>query len=370
MAGIVAYGPALQQPSGEDSVIAINMMIVASHGNGAVDPSLKAAYSCDFLPWMKNRAFPLSNWSASLLKILGTDPSSLKPKRNTQNPFLAEMFACALLPRLGIQVAPAKICTASEAKTLGPSFVVKALNRNPMLGLKWTGKGTILTNAHYCLVSQIVPDAATLSYVSRHFPDNRGSSFSFLENFGTSMHSFLQGCGEYYEEFGREIARVIGKECVAADGLYVNFKPTPEELQAIRRAAAWHGEQYLKLCAARVFLGCSTPHASNVLVTRDAQLISIDHATAHAENGEDLGMLFRFVRRDSLAFSVLGDVATLNESDIRAAVSEIPKHPACGSIDGLAEYFTRRLELWKALYSRRQENQQPSASGVKVPAAV
>jgi hypothetical protein len=288
------------------------------------------------------------------------------------NPFLAEMFACALLPVLGIQVAPARICTADEAKALGPSFVVKAINRNPTLSLKWMGvrRGSVLTNSHYCIVSQIVPDAATLSYLARHLRDDRWSSFSFLENFGTSMHTFLQGCSEYYEEFGREIARVIGKECPDADGFYADFKPTPEELQAIQRAAAWNGKKYLTLCAARVFLGCSTPHMSNVLVAKNARLISIDHATAHVENGDDLGMLFRFVRRDSLAFRILGQVAALSADDIRAAVAEVPRHTACGSVDGVAEYYERRLQLWRSLYSGRGENQPPPPVTVKASAAV
>jgi len=80
-------------------------------------------------------------------------------------------------------------------------------------------------------------------------------------------------------------------------------------------------------------------------VVRDAaslilgKLISIDHAHAEFQDGEELKQMFGYIDRDSKTFNVLGSVAALTEDDIRASVAEIPKHSACGSVAGLADYF-------------------------------
>jgi len=181
------------------------------------------------------------------------------------------------------------------------------------------------------------------------------------------MHDLSTGIVGDKAALDAEFANLIGKSCESADMLYGSFNPTEVELRAIEKEIALDSEQYLRICAARIFLGCSAPHYANVLVTRRSELISIDHVAAALESGDDLGMLFKFVKRDSLAFHILGEISALTADDIRAAVSEIPKHRACGSISGLTEYFLRRLELWKALHSGRKDN-QPSARGTKFPA--
>jgi len=112
---------------------------------------------------------------------------------------------------------------------------------------------------------------------------------------------------------------------------------------------------YLRICAARVFIGCSAPHFGNVLVTKKGELISIDHARGFFEKGDDLRELFYFVNRRSEAFKVLAGVNGLTEKDICESVAEVPHHPACGSTAGFADYYCKRLNLWKELHAKSDQ---------------
>src|SRR6185437_39187 len=173
----------------EDEALAINALVLASHwsgafnsGNGAASQHNEADYISEFLPWMMKR---VETFSPD--ETLGPDAYYLKTKKKTcaqMNPFLVEFFALALLPHLGIRTAAARISSVAEAQKLGQRFIVKVLNRNPMLVLRWVPSMVVpgLVNTRYCLVSEIVRDAATLSYISRYFAGADGKSFSPFES--------------------------------------------------------------------------------------------------------------------------------------------------------------------------------------------
>src|SRR5579862_2011682 len=239
----------------EDEALSILAIVMASHwsgalnsGNGATSQFSEADFIFKFLPWVMER-----------LRAPGVYYMQAQKKTcGKMNPFLMEFFARALLRSLGIRTATARICDVAEARKLGPQSIVKVLNLKPILGLRWVPSMAApgIVRTQHCLVSEILPGAATLSYISRHFVGDDGRPFSSFESFGTAFHKIFVRAANEHIKSEIEIARGLGKECPTADKLYADFKPTPSELSAIRNAAAWNGEQYLRICAASVFLGC------------------------------------------------------------------------------------------------------------------
>jgi hypothetical protein len=150
------------------------------------------------------------------------------------------------------------------------------------------------------------------------------------------------------------IAQALGKTCEPADRFFADFRPTESEIELIKRAMALDGLPYLRICAARIFVGSSAPHFGNVLVTKKGELFSIDHARGYFAKGDDLRELMYFIDRRSEVFKVLDGVNALTEKAICESVSEIPHHSACGSTAGLAEYFCKRLRLWKELHANSE----------------
>jgi hypothetical protein len=238
-----------------------------------------------------------------------------------------------------------KICTAAQAKALPDDFVVKVSHKGGMARtLTWNPTGTPST---WCLASRRVPNAATLDFVSRTIITRL-----------SARAQFLQTCARAYQTFEELNAQALGKTCVPADRFFGDFRPTESEIERIKDAMRIAGLKYLRIAAARVFLGCSCPHFSNLLVTKDGQLSSVDHARSHFESGEDLRELFYFVDRKAEAFEGLNAVARLSESDICESVDEIPRHVAVGSTAGLVDYFCTRLRLWKQ-YAENEISRSP-----------
>jgi hypothetical protein len=327
----------------EDSWLAIFVLAMASYHNHRPDRRLMAEYESDFLPWTKERN--RSDFSAECFRtatVFQKDCLFRPEKRSRLNPFLAELFSQGLLRRLGIRTGSTRICAVKEARELPPHFFVKVISGERRV-LRWNQAGNLAQDVvcPYCLVSELVPQAATADYISRRFQIR----------FGTNLLRILTECASCHDGIDRSVARLIGKSCEPAHKFYADFKPSDDEMEAIKGAMLWDGPQYLRLCAARVFLGISAPHTANFLVTRGGQLVSLDHCNAHLEDGEDLRKLFHYVRRDTAAFNVLSDVAALTDADIFNVVAQIARHPAYDSTAGLADYFCKRLQLWKELFS-------------------
>jgi hypothetical protein len=337
----------------EDSANAISEIIVASCApTGRVRPG----FGSQFVPWCAARTasgIPRDKSSAENLANPAVESMRL---RKSMDAFVSEFFAQSVLRRLGIRTVPQKICTASEARKLPADFVVKTASSVPMARhLSWN-PGEVPTG--WCLASRLVPHAATLDYISRKLIVGHDARTQFVRQ-----------CAGWYamkdKAIDETIARALEKTCVPADIFFTEFKPTQLEIEAIKSAMAIDGSQYIAISAARVFLGCSAPHFSNVLATVRGELISLDHARACFEDGEDLRNLFGFVNRNSEVFKILGQVSALTEDDIRECVSEIPKHPAVGSTNGLADYYVQRLQLWKQLHAKELPNLTSMTVGPK-----
>jgi len=349
-------------PVPEDSAHAVLTLVLASIQSDAAARKMRKDFENEFDPWYNART--LSQVPKNFLPAdrSGSPLVESMRSRKPMNPFAAEFLAQGVLRRLGIQTAPQKICTAAEARDMPANFVVKHAGERPVQNLTWnSGEVVKSIRSGWCLASRVVPDAASFDFVSRTFARTHSAHTQLLVQLAKTHAAKDRG----FEEL---LAKTLGKSCEPADRFFLGFVPAPWELERIKSAMALDGKPYLRVCAARVFLGCSAPHFGNVLLTLKGELVSIDHARTNFENGDDLRMLFRFVARDSRAFDVLGGVAALTIDDIRAAVSEIPQHPACGPTEGLTGYFCERLRLWKNLFSISEGQQDVKRDSVAVTA--
>ena len=316
----------------EDSGHAIFTIVAASN---AKTRKVRKGFESHFSRWYHARVL-------CMFRPHSTDPLIQSMRlRKALNPFAVEFFARGILRRLGIRTAEQTICSGKEARTLSADFVVKVAGEEPAQNLTWNPASV---RNGWCLVSRLVPDAASLDYVARKIVTSHSVRTQMLHE-SAAIHA---GKDRAFEEL---IAKTLGKTCEPADKFFADFKPTESEIELIKPAMALDGLAYLRICAARVFVGCSAPHFGNVLVTKKGELISIDHARGYFEKGDDLRELFYFVNRRSEAFTILAGVNSLTEKDIFESVSEIPRHPACGSTAGLADYFCKRLSLWKELHA-------------------
>ncbi len=352
----------------EDSAHAIFLLLIASHG--------RVSDLADFTPWYKQRV-RLSETSGKAF-----------------NPYAIEFFSAAVLNRLGIRTAPARICSKDEACSLGPEFIVKiteladaatsycasysgapemidaidhagamALGVNVRV-LKFARRECLARRleraGRWVLVVEIIRDAASLDFVSRKLlPESNAKN---------QIEAVMRDCGLGFAKckslVSESLAEIIGKSCPPADELFADFHPSPEQLCRIESVICVTGEAYLKILAARVLLGISCAHFGNVLATKTGELVSIDHVSGRLENGDDLRMLLKFVAHDSLVFRILCEIAeTLSEEDIRAAVAAIPDYPACGSNAGISEYFAKRLRLFQNLCASWQREAVPLTVG-------
>jgi hypothetical protein len=350
----------------EDESIAVLLLIAASG-------SLTQTTWRNFRPWFLQRfGVPTGEklFAALRLSILfGPDVSRgfvSSPDRRPVNPFLSALFAEQILPRLAVRTAVSTIMEREPAQSLSATHIVKS--GAPGKRLKWVSTAppeglyarlnawAASPQGQYALVSDVIPDAASIDFI-RRIVLSLNEEFDVRDVFSLEFED-LSPDDVSLTIRGSRVWRLVGevsKSCGLADKLFETFRPTENELARIRREMWWDSEQYLRIHAARVFLGLTSAHFSNVLVTRHAQLVSIDHDTAFFENGEDVEALFRFVQRGSEVRKMLDRVAELTEADIRASIAATPKHPACGSADELQEfeqYFVRRLGLWKRVAGR------------------
>jgi hypothetical protein len=113
----------------------------------------------------------------------------------------------------------------------------------------------------------------------------------------------------------------------------------------------------LAIHAARLFLGATTAHTSNILVDAEGHLYSIDHEYCSRTDGEELRILFDNIKRDTDAFNALRGVAELHEETLRGFLEDLPvpagvrwfKWPL-GSREKTIDYYLNRLRLWKARF--------------------
>jgi hypothetical protein len=331
----------------EDSAHAIFTIIAAS---AASTGKLRKGYTQHFQEWYHARVL-------AEFRPNSTDPliQSMR-QRKSVNPFALEFFAQGILRRLGIRSVEQTICSGREARALPANFVVKVAGDSH--DLKWNPNGQNARNIAWnpaavrngwCLVSKLEPDAASLDYIARKIITSHGVRTQMLRE-SAALHA------QKDQTLEALTAQALGKTCVPADKFFADFKPTESEIELIKSAMALDGEKYLTICAARVFIGCSAPHFGNVLVTKKGELVSIDHCRGYFESGDDIREVMYFIDRRSDVFKILDGVNALTDKDICESVAEIPRHTACGSTAGLADYFCGRLGQWKELHAKSERS--------------
>jgi hypothetical protein len=272
----------------EDSGHSIFCIVTISN---AATGRVRQGFTSHFCKWVAARARSYMDTKAS------NDPLVTSMRlRKALNPFAAEFVAQGIMRRLGIRTVPQIICSGEEARALGDDFVVKIAGTEPAQSLNWKPE---MARKGWCLASRLAKDAATLDFISRKLITSHSASTQILRQIA-ALHA------QKDIEIEQLIARTLGKECTLADRFFFDFRPTESEIELIRTGMAINGKQYLEICAARIFLGSSAPHFSNVLCDKAGRLVSIDHARAAFEDGSDLFELFYFVSRDSEAFKALG----------------------------------------------------------------
>jgi hypothetical protein len=142
-------------------------------------------------------------------------------------------------------------------------------------------------------------------------------------------------------------------ELANAEEFFADFT-LPQDTSAIKRSVRWNSYDMLAIHAARIFLGASLAHLSNVLVNSDGRLFSIDHEFCAATDGEDLRTLFNDMHPRTRAFAALRGVAELGEKKLRELFEDLAV-PAgtrwfrwpLGSKEKTIDYYVNRLRYWK-----------------------
>ena len=368
--------------STEDSAAAAVLITAASVGSFSNVPTKMRSWARERMEQVCE-GMPRASAFAQLIRIANR-PLLLRANAGSSfvrlNPFVAEFFSCAILKKLDIATAPVEIVTEKEARTQ-PNAVVKFIQPDDPNGLKWDPglekrllreESTDKNGSRSCLVSKLVPNAASLSYLKKEFHlvekpptwEKRPVDAFFEKARGLFIGPAMENWAEISEQYEALVNKAIGKDCTEGYRFYYDYSPHNRE--QIRDACLWNGPQFLRLCAARVFLGCSSPHYSNVLCTEAGQLVSIDHCMVVTDDGKSVRMLFEHTRRDTKAFDALRHVAKLTDDDIKEAIAEVPRHSACGSppdalernLRAVQDYYLGCLGQWKKLLSEAEEREQ------------
>jgi len=342
---MITYGSAMQQiasgGSTEDSALAIELCLLASWRGETAPADLLEDYKTKFHPWSFHR-ITISHRRV-YVPVLGRAILSGDGRRAI-NPFAAAFFSESFLQRLGIPTAHSRIEAAAEARKLLASRVIVKFSRGSKL--RWNSTPT--DGDGFALVCDLIEDAASVDFIRR----TKLSADEADTRVGDIYSSFLSPSSGRGLADARVVRAVqtLSKICALSDSLFVGVELSDAQIRKARLVAEFVSEEWFRIAIARIFIGTTAPHFANVLTTKSGALISIDHDSARFETGDDLKMLFKFVRRGSSVFDLLGRIARLGEDDIRAAVEAIPRHRACGSTDGLSDYFVARLRLWRSLY--------------------
>lgn len=256
---------------------------------------------------------PLWNHADAIEKEFFT----LRPEQRVMPPFAAEIASARFLRLLGIGTAPhVMVMTSAEAAKLDRrNWIFKDADGKA----RWGNVGGDDNALAVARISGAVP----LSYLR--------------EQFGISAEIPVIEDGRTRVTMGGVLWK--GKaDPPNAGEFYADFQPHWWERAKIREAIKWDSEPMLKIHAARLFLGCTTAHASNILVNAEGQLFSIDHADVARTDGSEIDLLFQNVRPGTVAFDALGMVARLPVVAVRDYGEAGP-------------YYLDRLRKWKRLYS-------------------
>jgi len=256
------------------------------------------------------------------------------PFKRSLDPLAGEVVGARLMHKLNIGAPIAIRCaTSAEAKTAAASgdWVVKTFQEGR---LKFGG-----TAAENVLIGKLPGAISLVSLRLIHGIENSAIKFRVE---GVPL--------EEQADFGH-MFRVLylGRQEIAnAEHFFRDFV-LPDDLTNIKAAIEWDSPQMLAIHAARLFLGCSTAHAGNVLVDANGKLYSIDHEICECTNGGELAALFKYTKKVTRAWRVLAGVAALEPTDVERLFDDLPEQvtwPLRSKYETVY-YFLERLDFWK-----------------------
>jgi hypothetical protein len=269
--------------------------------------------------------------------------------RFSLHPLHAEFVGLRLMRELGIGSAPAiEVVSQIQARKKGPeNWVFKSL-RGPALKQADGISGDLL------LAVRKIPGAISLSALSRKFgiaPERIQFQSCKRRRFIEAITSMLQAGKSDWDEIRKEQASDASWNALRARFFDDFMLPElPEARLIIERAIAADSEQMLAIHAARIFLGCSAAHASNVLVDGTGRLYSIDHEMVAKDAGE-LEWTFRSIQRGTPAAAALERISELTEAQLTTifeGLQEVPRRSHMLDQENAVRYFVERLRRWKS----------------------
>jgi hypothetical protein len=270
-----------------------------------------------------------------LVNFVGTGVDYNAQQRSL-DPVAAEIVGARFMKLCGIG-APAEFRVAGiEAAIAGPDWVSKTMTRDGRLkhGVGWKN-----------VLVRRIPGAISISALSALYGVTSQWPSWEMDGTGLTEHS-----ASLLKRFLWHISSFMslgnGKEQITTRS---DFR-LPLDLSALRAAIAWDSPQMLLLHAARLFLGCSAAHASNILVDAGGKLYSIDHELCEHTDCSEFRWLAENVRRGTRAWAAMQTVGAIEYSQLESLFDDLPAGITwpIGSLEKTKAYFGLRLCHWKA----------------------
>ena len=304
------------------------------------------------------------------------------------HPVHGEWVGHRLMRELGIGTAPSlELITAAEARARGTQrWVYKIMRSSGFASLEDQAGGPRLKS-----VGQIpeLPAQAEVVAVEKIPGAITLRSLELLHGFRVPAINARSRRPRAQTDGLIAMLREGRFECCSRSNFFGDFAP-PRDRSALQGAIAPDSPEILAIHAARIFLGCSCGHASNVLVDVRGRLHSIDHESVMSWNefmNQDIVFLIsQCVKQGTPAFNAIERVAELREDQVAALFDDLPESKWAGpggtpwylgSRNQTEHYFLKRLRIWKdALrFSKRQHpwtatpSQDPPGAPQTLPGA-
>jgi len=269
----------------------------------------------------------------------------------TLDPAAAEVLGARLMTLLDIGTSPEIRVFKETAALSSGDWFIKRLNTNGRLKAGDNGNGVAVRR---------IPRALPLCYLPlfgieiapgdwKLEKENNFVSFvTGLKKASDSSSSFVYYAASMCNDVRKFLAIGRPEQIPNPRQVFWDFTP-PGDLSNIKAAVQWNSGQMLAIHAARLFLGCTTAHAGNILIDGSARLYSIDHELCAATDGEEIRILSNNLKRGTKAHAALKRVADLPERSVYGIFEGLPLDTEwpLGSHERTALHFIRRLRLFR-----------------------
>lgn len=259
------------------------------------------------------------------------------------SPCAAEIFSYALSRAAGINVPEVRISQKQPPKELGENeWIIKRTFAGYISSKRiWGALPVYFLPKDVHLPPEIEEqESAARGWILKNYRLN-----GWLEDFGVPTSFPLY-----------QIERMINKACPLSRCFYEDFTATDESRLKVLAAAAWDSFPRCAIMAWRHLVWSTYPHNSNLLVTRDGTLYSIDHEKLIvADSPNDIERLATFVRHSEKLMRSCQRTTRITEADVITALKKVPAWAwspdyALHTVDDAADYFIDRLRTWKKTF--------------------